>query len=195
MQIVPAILTNDIFELEDLLRKIRDSKKFERVQVDFIDGKYTNNQTVHPAKCDLIPYLPLKFDAHLMVTEESILNYSVTAQKMGFERIIAQVESISRPEEFTCLALDIHSPIETIEPYLSKLELVNLMSIEPGFGGQDLDLKILEKTSHLSHLRSLKNLKFKIAVDGGVEKEHLTKLENLGVDEVAVGALRVLSWK
>ena len=71
MQIIPAILTQDPLELDLYLRKVRDSKKFDKVQIDFIDGKFVNNITIRPAEVDLIPYLPLKFDAHLMVVEDN----------------------------------------------------------------------------------------------------------------------------
>ena len=194
MEIIPAILTSEVQELDLLLRQIRDSKKFERAQIDFVDGEYAGNETIKPVECDLIGYLPLKFDAHLMVVEDNILQWSKTAEKMGFDRIIAQVESISRPEDFACLALDIHSPVDVIKPYLPKLDLVVLMAIEPGFGGQGLDPKILEKISYLRNLRDLGHLSFLICVDGGVEKEHFEILEKMGVDEVAVGAKRVLEW-
>ena len=63
------------------------------------------------------------------------------------------------------------------------------MAIEPGFGGQELDPRIFERVSYLRNLGS-----FVIAVDGGVEKEHVQKFEDLGVDEVVVGAKRLLSW-
>ena len=192
MEIIPAILTSEVQELDLLLRQIRDSKKFERAQIDFVDGEYAGNETIKPVECDLIGYLPLKFDAHLMVVQKNIGKYIKSL--FGFDRIIVQMESVSSPENYDCLALDIHSPIEAIEPYLAKLKLINLMAIEPGFGGQGLDPKILEKISYLRNLRSLKHLSFLICVDGGVEKEHFEILEKMGVDEVAVGAKRVLEW-
>lgn len=185
MQIIPAILTNDPEEFENLLARV--SHKFDRVQVDFIDGEYTNNKTIFPSQANSI----FKMDAHLMVVERNLQEYLKDRNK--FDRIIVQMESISSPESFDCLALDIHSPIESIKPYLPKLKLVNLMAIEPGHGGQELDLGILKKISNLSSLRDLGD--FKIAVDGGVKQEHLEKLESLGVDEVVVGAQRMLSWK
>ena len=192
MEIIPAILTNNTSELDSLLRQIKDSKKYARVQIDFVDGEYAGNETIKPVECDLIGYLPLKFDAHLMVVQKNIGKYIKSL--FGFDRIIVQMESVSSPENYDCLALDIHSPIEAIEPYLAKLKLINLMAIEPGFGGQGLDPKILEKISYLRNLRSLKHLSFLICVDGGVEKEHFEILEKMGVDEVAVGAKRVLEW-
>lgn len=185
MQIIPAILTSDLEEFNNLLARVSVTKKYNRVQIDFIDGQYVDNLTILPK--DIKNPYSLKLDAHLMVVEKNLQEYLKNLEK--FDRIIVQMESISRPEDFDCLALDIHSPIEAIVPYLPKLKLVNLMSIEPGFGGQDLDLRIIQK---VSYLRSLGN--FKIAVDGGIEQEHLEKLESLGVDEVVVGANRVLSW-
>ncbi|MDP1743272.1 MAG: hypothetical protein Q8L51_00625 [Candidatus Amesbacteria bacterium] len=185
MQIIPAILTNDPEEFENLM--VRISHKYDRVQIDFIDGEYTNNKTILPSQVSSI----FKMDAHLMVVEKNLLKYLKDRNK--FDRVIVQMESISNPENFDCLALDIHSPIEAIKPYLAKLKLVNLMDIEPGEGGQKLDVRIFEKLSYLSNLRGLGD--FRISVDGGVEQEHLQKLESLGVDEVVVGASRVLSWK
>ncbi len=192
MQVIPAILTSDPVELDELLRQIRDSKKYSRVQIDFVDGEYAANKTIKPMEVEVISFIPLKFDAHLMVVQKNLDNY--TKNLFGFDRIIAQMEAISHPEDFVGLALDIHSPVRAIEPYLARLEVVVVMAIEPGFGGQEFDSMTVEKISYLGNLRDLRNLKFKICVDGGVEQEHLPILEKLGVDEVAVGAKRVLEW-
>ena len=194
MKIIPAILTDDPQELDRLLREIRDSKKFERVQIDFIDGEFAANRTFKPSECDLVPYLPLKFDAHLMIVEDNITEWSKLAEKMGFDRIIAQMESISHPEDFTALALDVHSPVAAIKPYLPKLEYVVVMSVEPGFGGQKFVNMAITHVRELREIREIGEHKYKICVDGGVDKEHLEILEKIGVDEVAVGAKRVLSW-
>src|SRR3989344_5938767 len=153
MKIVPAILTSDPAELDGLLRQIRDRKKFERVQIDFIDGEYANNKTIRPMDCDLIPFFPIKFDAQLMVVENNVWEWCRTAKKMGFDRIIPQVESISEPQKF----------VEDAQE----------------------DIKMLVR------LRNEKGYKYKIWVDGGIDQEHLKILENLGVDEAAVGAKRV----
>jgi len=194
MQIIPAILTSDPLELDSLLRQVRDSKKYARVQIDFVDGEYAANKTFKPMEADLIPYLPLKFDAHLMVTENNIVEWSLMAEKFGFERVIAQVEAISHPEEFNCLALDIHSPVRTIEPYLKRLKLVVVMAVEPGFGGQEFVDKAVEHVKLLDEWRKVKKYKYEICVDGGIEQEHLEILQQAGADSVAVGAKRVLEW-
>lgn len=189
MKVVPAILTNNLQEFDDLMARIVVSKKFDRVQVDFIDGEYTNNKTITPSQVNSA----FRMDAHLMVVENNLQEYLKYANK--FNRVIVQVESVASPENYDSLALDIHSPIEAVEPYLENLKYLNLMAIEPGFGGQELDLKIFENLSYLSNLRNLRHLSFLIGVDGGVEQKHLKRLEELGVDEVVVGAARVLEWK
>lgn len=194
MLIIPAILTNDVTELDNLLRQIRDSKKYSRVQIDFVDGEFAKNLTIKPSDCDLIPYMPLKFDAHLMVKGDNVLFWGKVAEQMGFDRVIMQME-FGESDDYKCLGIDLDTPVETIQKRLKDLELVLLMSVRAGFGNQKFDVGALEKISYLSNLRNLRNLKFKICVDGGIEQEHLPILEKLGVDEVAVGAKRVLEWK
>jgi len=130
----------------------------------------------------------------LMVTENNIVEWSLMAEKFGFERVIAQVEAISHPEEFNCLALDIHSPVRTIEPYLKRLKLVVVMAVEPGFGGQEFVDKAVEHVKLLDEWRKVKKYKYEICVDGGIEQEHLEILQQAGADSVAVGAKRVLEW-
>lgn len=194
MEIIPAVLTNDPQELDGWLRKVSESKKFQRVQIDFVDPMFALNQTIKPSEADLIPYLPIKFDAHLMVTQENVLFWTKTAEKIGFDRVIVQMESVAEPGEYNGLALDIHSPIEAIEKYLIKLKVVVLMGVEPGFGGQKRSTEVVRKAQELVRRRSERKLKFRICVDGGVEQEDVAELEMAGVDEVAVGVKRVLLW-
>ncbi len=194
MQVIPAILTADPLQMDRWLRQIRDNGRFSRVQIDFIDGEYAKNITFKPMETDVVPFLPLKFDAHLMVTENNITEWSKMAEKFGFDRVIAQMESISRPQDFSCLAMDFHSPVEAVAQYLSKLDLVLVMAVEPGFGGQEFDQSVLSKISELSRLRELRKHHYRLGVDGGVKEEHLARLAKMGVDEVVVGVKRVLQW-
>lgn len=195
IQIIPAILTQDRFEARAELERIQKAGNYSRVQVDFIDGEYANNFTIRPDELDMTPFLGLQFDAHLMVVEKNLTGYLKQARKVGYDRIIPQMESISNPGEFRGLALDVHSPVVVIEPYLHQLEVVVVMAIEPGFGGQKFDSGVMEKVKQLSSLREQSKFRFKICVDGGVQKEQLAELEKAGVDEVAVGAKRVLEWE
>jgi ribulose-phosphate 3-epimerase len=195
MEVIPAILSDNASQVDEWLQKIKDSNKFGRVQIDFIDGEFSNNFTITPEQVEPARYFPLETDAHLMVVEKNIDKWKHMAQQAGFTQIIAQAESISNPENFTGLALDIHSPVEEIENYLFHLNKVIVMAVEPGFGGQKFDPEVMEKIEKLSRIRKTKNFKYSICVDGGVTQEHLEELEKAGADEVAVGVKRVLEWK
>jgi ribulose-phosphate 3-epimerase len=194
MEIIPSILTHDRRTAEQLLTRVRDSRQYERVQIDFVDGVFAENKTIRPEEVYLMPYLSLLFDAHLMVTQNNIKDWSRAAEKVGFDRIIAQFESISEPEKFKGLALDIHSPVEAIKPYLFNLEAVVVMAVEPGFGGQEFVNAAVEHVKILARERKMNNYHYRICIDGGVEMIHLPFLREWGADEVAVGAERVLSW-
>jgi len=193
MEIIPAILTSDARELDRYLKILRDSKKYQRVQVDFIDGKYAKNLTIRPAEADLIPYLPLRYDAHLMVVEDNAMAWSRTAKAMGFEHVIMQVEKIKKPQQFSCLAFDLNTPFDP--RLISKdTEMLLFMSVPAGFGGQEFDEKVFEKLKTASEWRNINNLQFEICIDGGIDQQHIRQLEELGADSVAVGVERVLSW-
>jgi pentose-5-phosphate-3-epimerase len=196
MYIIPAILTDDIYEGEQWLAAIKARGKFDRVQIDFIDGEYTTNKSLRVEEWKSISDYPeLKFDAHLMVTEKNLNYFQMEAVRLGFDRIMPQIESISCPEQFSGLALNLSSPVNAIERYLPKLGVVLVMGVEAGLGGQRMSDQVMEKIKRLSYLRTLGNLEFKVCVDGGVEQELLSELEKAGADEVAVGVKRVLEWK
>ncbi len=195
MEIIPAILTDDPAEARDLILKVRESGKFRRVQVDFVDGEYNTNLTFLPGDISVSEFDGLKFDAHLMVVQKNVERWANEAEVAGYDRIISQAESISEPGIFSGLAMDVHSPVAMIEPYLANLKVVIVMAVEPGFGGQEFADLAIEHAKKLADLRLWKGLRFKICADGGVDKEHLEKLEEAGVDEAAVGARRLLtSW-
>jgi ribulose-phosphate 3-epimerase len=188
------VLTDDPGEARDLIEKVEKSGKFGRVQVDFVDGEYNTNLTILPGDILVSEFSGLKFDAHLMVVQKNIGRWANEAEVAGYDRIVAQVESISEPGSFSGLALDVHSPIGAIEPYLGHLEVVVVMAIEPGFGGQEFCDEVIKSIKRLREIRDKFEYKFRICVDGGIQKEHLDELEKAGADEVAVGARRVMEW-
>lgn len=195
MQIIPAILTDSVQELDDLLRQLRDGKKYSRVQIDFVDGQFAANKTVKPAECDLIPYLPLKFDAHLMVAGDNALFWGKTAEAVGFDRVIMQVEKTEEWKGFDCLALDLQTGVEVIEQFLGDVRLILLMAVPAGQGGREFNSLVMDKVRKLVETRAAKGYEYRICVDGGVGQEQVETLGKMGVDEVAVGAKRVLEWK
>lgn len=195
MRIYPSILFDDPSEAEEWIKKAAETEKYQRMQVDFVDGEYVARKTIDPNDCKIIKdFSHIKFDTHLMVTQNNIDKYLRECIQVGFDRIIVQMESVSNPEKYKSLSIDIHSPLKAVEPYLKNLEYINVMSIEPGFGGQEFINAVSEKIRFLNEWRQIKHYRYSICVDGGMEKDMLLELEKLGADEVVVGVKRLLQW-
>lgn len=194
MELIPAVLTEDPMEARELIEQVQKTGKFARVQVDFVDGEYNTKMTFMPGDVLVSEFDKLKFDAHLMIVEKNMTRWVNEAEVAGYGRIIAQVESISRPETLSGLAMDVHSPVAAIEPYLANLEVVIVMAVEPGFGGQEFVIQAVENVKRLVELRKANKWTYRICVDGGIEQEHLEVLEKWGADEAAVGVRRVIKW-
>ncbi len=196
MEIIPAILTNSPDELKEKIRKLTlySREYIKRVQIDIVDPNFTHNKTVGVEALDGVD-TDLLLDLQLMVEEP--INWVEKCVRVGAERIIGHVEQMQDQEEFIStvmesglevgLGLDIHTPVGAVKGVLSDVNLVLLMSVEVGFGGQEFDARVLTKISELAQLRREKGLRFNICIDGGVNEQNISELSNLGVDEVALG--------
>ncbi len=193
MLIIPSILTNDENEMRILLETAE--KVVERVQIDVIDHKFANNLTVDPEILKKA-HTFLHLDFHLMVKGPiDWIDHCITGSK---NRIIGQIEEMESQSQFVekvintgsipGLAVDLPTSIEKLDQnILSKVEVVLLMSVKAGWGGQEFDLETFGKIEKLVKIRKELNLNFKILVDGGVTKELVSEMQHQGVDEVAVG--------
>ncbi len=195
LEIIPSILTNDPVEFKELLDLCEG--KVERVQIDVLDGEFAYNKTVDISILDNYEG-SLKFDFHLMVKNPiSWVEKCVRAQAT---RIIGQIEMMSDQLAFVSkvqevgaqvgLAIDLKTPVSELDPVvLTNLDVVLVMSVEAGFGGQKFEPSILKKLIELDDIRARDNTPFKIQDDGGVT---LTKIDDAhfdGADEVVIGRL------
>ncbi|HSX48761.1 MAG TPA: hypothetical protein VLE44_00705 [Candidatus Saccharimonadales bacterium] len=192
MIIIPSILTNDKDELSLLLSKAEDV--VERVQIDVVDHKFADNITVDPEILKTIK-TNLDLDFHLMV--KNPIEWIDHCIQGGEHRIIGQIEEMESQKAFVekviteskvGLAVDLPTPIERLDQdVLSKVNVVLLMSVKAGWGGQEFDLEVFSKIEKLDRLRKELKLRFRICVDGGVTKKLVEDMEKAGVDEVAIG--------
>ena len=193
MLIIPAILTDNPSELRDLLSKA--AQVVRRVQIDINDGSFLGEKTIYPEALVGLE-TDLLLDFHLMVKEPS--NWVEKSAMGGAERIIGQVELMSDQKDFVSkvqeagpkvgLALDIKTPVSVLDrSILEDVDLVLLMGYQAGRGGQHFDDSVLPKISELIEIRKHDATPFTICVDGGVWTDNILKLDQLGVDEVAVG--------
>ncbi len=193
VQIIPAILTNNPEDAKGLLLKAEGL--VEKVQIDIIDGVFADNKTIFPESLENVE-TDLLFDYHLMVKDP--VNWVEKAVRGQAERVIGQVEMMSDQTEFISkvtsvglkvgLGIDIDTPVSAIdESLMSDLDVVLLMSVKAGFGGQQFDLRVWDKIKEIVVLKAKHSAKFEICVDGGITKELYNDMDKAGVTEVAVG--------
>ena len=193
IQIIPSILTSDPNEARELIARCEGV--VDRISIDIIDGKFAPNKTVEP---DIFFDLDtkLKIDYQLMVDEP--INWVEKCIKGGADRIIGHVEKMSDQIAFMAkvqevgvqvgLALDLPTPVSAIdELILNNLDIVLVMSVPAGFGGQNFDEKVLKKIVKLDEIRSRDKSPFRIQDDGGIVLSEIDDAHFAGADEASIG--------
>lgn len=191
--IIPAPLTNSDSELTEFMQKAEGIA--ERFSIDVVDGKFANNKSVFP---ESLRYTEtgLLLDYQLMVIEP--INWVERCVEGQADRIIGHVEHMADQFEFVAkvqstgrsvgLALDLPTPVSAVEKeLLSDVDVILLMSVPAGFGGQPFHPEVMEKVKELSALREKDQLSFSIHLDGGVTPEVVGTFSKAGVDEFSVG--------
>ncbi|MDX1808881.1 MAG: ribulose-phosphate 3-epimerase [Sulfurospirillaceae bacterium] len=195
MKIAPSILSADFGRLDEEIKKICDSG-CDFVHVDVMDGHFVPNLTIGPVVVNAVAKAATKpLDIHLMVENNTFfvelfapikpefISFHIEEEKHP-HRLIQKIRSYGiRP----AIVLNPHTPISAIEYLLEDLDMVLLMSVNPGFGGQKFIPSVLKKAKELRNMIKEKNLDVLIEVDGGVNDKNVKDLENAGVDIVVAG--------
>lgn len=193
MEIIPAILTNNSQELQEKIALVEGLVK--RVQIDVIDGVFANNKTVALEALENTD-AAISLDIHLMV--KNPIDWVEKSVRTGADRIIGQVEIMEDQIGYVAklaevgkeigLALDLETPVSAIDQTILKdLDVVLVMSVKAGFGGQDFQSDALEKVKELSENRASLGLNYRICVDGGVNSENIKQIADAGADQAVVG--------
>ena len=193
IEIIPTILTNDSLELK---RKLSLAEGVvERVQIDIIDGQFADNKTIDPSLLEDVE-TSLKLDYHLMTKEP--INWLEKCIRGSAERIIGQVEMMASQAEFigrvqeaglqVGLGLDLKTEVSEIDKsVINDLDVVLVMSVKAGFGGQKFEPEVLDKFKILEEIRARDKTPFKIGDDGGITMDYIDDLRVAGVDEAIIG--------
>lgn len=196
IQITPAILATSEKEYRDEVERIENSGLFVGgwVQIDFADNKFVQNKSVAPEVVAKYP-INMKREAHLMVRHPIEWIMDLTQQK--FERIIFHVESddvrsnldyIEDQSIESGLAIKLDTPLDALNPYLKDIDVLLIMSIDPGFQGRQFEYQALERIKKVAKIRRENKLNFKIEVDGGITVENAKLIVEAGANCLIIGS-------
>ena len=195
IQISPSILAGDFSKLGSEIKKLEDGGA-DMIHVDVMDGHFVPNLTIGPPVIkSLRKYTNLPFDVHLMISpvHKYIQNFSeagadiITIHPEATKNIKDSVDLIKSLGKKVGLSLNPDTQIETIEKHLKDINLVLVMTVYPGFGGQKFISKILDKIKSLKKIKDEKNLNFEIEVDGGINFENNKLVIDAGANILVSG--------
>lgn len=186
-----------IFDINKTISLIEDSDA-DYIHVDFMDGKFVNNTNYEITEIkEFLKDTKKKLDVHIMANEP--LDYLNTFKELNTEYFTFHYEAvrdiksaINKVKEANLkvgIAINPDTSVEDIKPYLNFLDLVLVMGVVPGYGGQEFISSTLDKVKELSKLKG----NFKIAVDGGVNDKTAKSIKENGADILVAGSYIIKS--
>ena len=195
MYVAPSILSADFGNLAAEIRAICEAG-CDLVHVDVMDGHFVPNLTIGPVVVNAVAKAATKpLDIHLMVENNSFFADLFLPLKPKFltfhieeeKHPMRLIDHIRKNGVSPGIVLNPHTPVSVIEHIIDEVDIVLLMSVNPGFGGQKFMPVVLEKTRALRELIERKNAKCLIEVDGGVNGLNAPDLEEAGADILVAG--------
>lgn len=196
MYVAPSILSADFGNLAAEIRAICEAG-CDLVHVDVMDGHFVPNLTIGPVVINAVAKAATKpLDIHLMVENNSFFADLFLPLKPKFltfhieeeKHPLRLIDHIRKNGVGPGIVLNPHTPVSAIEHIIDEVDMVLLMSVNPGFGGQKFMPVVLEKTRALRELIERKNAKCLIEVDGGVNGLNAPDLEEAGADVLVAGS-------
>ena len=191
MQIYPSILAQSFEELEIKINLVRGL--VDTIHLDIMDGIFVKSKTIYDVdKINNFDWR-INYELHLMIKEKEIEKWFDTGAKRiifhyeaikNEQRKMNNIKIIRKKEKEVGIAVNPETDIRSIFPFLDILDLVLIMSVNPGYSGQKFILETLEKVKKLRK----KNFKGIIEIDGGVNESNIRAIANAGVDAVSVAS-------
>ena len=180
IQISPSILSADFSQLGTEIKRLEEGGA-DMIHVDVMDGHFVPNLTIGPPVIKALrKHCSLKFDVHLMISpvHKYIEAYAdagadiITIHPEATQNLKESIKTIKDLKKKVGVSLNPESKIELITEFLDQVDLVLIMSVNPGFGGQKFMPEVLDKIKQLKKIQQDKDLNFDIEIDGGINFEN-----------------------
>ena len=195
IKISPSILSADFSKLGSEIQNLEKAKA-DLIHIDVMDGHFVPNITIGPEVINkLRKYTSLPFDVHLMISpvHNFIKNFAeagadiITIHPEATNDLIGSIKKIKSYNKKAGVALNPETSINKVLPVLNLIDLVLVMSVNPGFGGQKFKPETLKKIELLRKEIDTKKLKTQIEIDGGINIENSKIAIKAGVDIIVSG--------
>lgn len=198
IKLAPSILSADFSDLRTVLDQCAQGGA-DYIHVDVMDNHFVPNLTIGPmVVASLRPHTHLFLDTHLMVT--NVASLVEPFARAGADGITFHLEATERPEEIIELiraqgkqvgiSIKPGTPVSAIDPYLDKVDLVLIMSVEPGFGAQQYLPQSTERIRELNNrlVQIHRREQVLVEVDGGIKLDNAAMVEDAGADILVAGS-------
>ncbi|MFL2887098.1 MAG: ribulose-phosphate 3-epimerase [Candidatus Pelagibacter sp.] len=195
IKISPSILSADFSQLGNEIKKLEESGA-DLIHVDVMDGHFVPNLTIGPPVIKALRnYTKLSFDVHLMISpvHKYIKNFAeagsdiITIHPETTENLSQSITLIKKLNKKVGVSLNPNTKIEVIETELKNIDLVLVMSVFPGFGGQKFIPETIGKIKDLKAIKNKNNYSFDIEVDGGINFSNSKEVINAGANILVSG--------
>jgi ribulose-phosphate 3-epimerase len=195
IQISPSILSADFSQLGNEIKRLEEGGA-DMIHVDVMDGHFVPNLTIGPPVIKALrKQCSIKFDVHLMISP--VHKYIEAYADAGADIITIHPEATGNLEESISkikslnkkvgVSLNPESKLDLITNYLEKIDLVLIMSVNPGFGGQKFMPEVLDKVKKLKDIKSNNNMSFDIEIDGGINFDNCQLAIDAGANILVSG--------
>ena len=180
IQISPSILSADFSQLGNEIKRLEEGGA-DLIHVDVMDGHFVPNLTIGPPVIKALKKnSSVPFDVHLMISPvhkyiEIFSNAGadiITIHPEATEDLDASISKIKELGKKAGVSLNPETEVDVIKNYLSQIDLVLIMSVNPGFGGQKFMPEVLDKIRELKNIQKRQNIDFDIEIDGGINFEN-----------------------